>query len=104
MTAGPVIALAALAIAGTLLPFWLFAFGQAHVPAGIAGAFLNLEPLVGVGVGWVGFGEAVAANQLLGGVAVLAGIGLSAYNPREEGRRPRSGRPRAWRPRLLIGT
>jgi drug/metabolite transporter (DMT)-like permease len=31
-TAGPVIALAALAIAGTLLPFWLFAFGQAHVP------------------------------------------------------------------------
>ena len=79
-------------------------FGQAHVPAGIAGAFLNLEPLVGVAVGWVGFGEAVAANQLLGGVAVLAGIALSAYNPREEGRRPRSGRPRAWRLRPLIGT
>ena len=102
--AGPVIALAALAIAGTLLPFWLFAFGQAHVPAGIAGAFLNLEPLVGVAVGWVGFGEAVAANQLLGGVAVLAGIALSAFKPREEGRRPRSGRPRAWRLRPLIGT
>src|SRR6185503_16540865 len=102
-TAGPVIALAALAIAGTLLPFWLFAYGQAHVPAGIAGAFLNLEPLIGVAVGWVGFGEAVAANQLLGGVAVLAGIALSAYNPREEGRRPRSGRPRAWRPVISAG-
>ena len=29
---GPVIALAALALAGTVLPFWLFAYGQAHVP------------------------------------------------------------------------
>src|SRR5688500_11525353 len=55
---GPVAALAALALAGTLLPFWLFAYGQAHVPAGLAGSFLNLEPLVGVVVGWVGFGEA----------------------------------------------
>ena len=70
-------ALVALAFAGTLLPFWLFAYGQAHVPAGLAGAFLNLEPLVGVAVGWVGFGEAVAATQLLGGLAVLAGIALS---------------------------
>ena len=61
-TAGPVVALVALAFAGTLLPFWLFAYGQAHVPAGLAGAFLNLEPLVGVAVGWVGFGEAVTAT------------------------------------------
>ena len=30
----PVVALVALAFAGTLLPFWLFAYGQAHVPAG----------------------------------------------------------------------
>ena len=97
------VALVALALAGTLLPFWLFAYGQAHVPAGLAGAFLNLEPLVGVAVGWVGFGEAVAANQLLGGVAVLAGIALSTYSPRG-GRRPRGGRPRAWRLRPLIGT
>ena len=78
--------------------------GQAHVPPGMAGAFLNLEPLVGVAVGWVGFGEAVAANQLLGGVAVLAGIALSTYKPDEGRRRPRSGRPRAWRLRPLIGT
>src|ERR687897_1573716 len=31
--AGPVIALVALASVGTVVPFWLFAFGQAHVPA-----------------------------------------------------------------------
>jgi len=104
VAAGPLVALAALAFAGTLVPFWLFAYGQAHVPAGLAGAFLNLEPLVGVAVGWVGFGEAIAATQLLGGVAVLAGIALSSYTPGEEGRRPHRGRPRAWRPRPLIGT
>ena len=98
------VALVALAFAGTVLPFWLFAYGQAHVPAGVAGAFLNLEPLVGVAIGWVGFGEAVTAHQLLGGVAVLAGIALSTYSPGEGRRRPRSGRPRAWRLRPLIGT
>src|SRR4051794_11713080 len=75
--AGPVVALVALAFAGTLLPFWLFAFGQARVPAGLAGAFLNLEPLVGAAVGWVAFGEAAAAGQVVGAVAVLAGIALS---------------------------
>ena len=101
---GPVVALIALASVGTVVPFWLFAHGQARVPAGIAGAFLNLEPLVGVAVGWIGFGEVVAANQLLGGVAVLAGIALSTYKPDEGRRRPRSGRPRAWRLRPLIGT
>jgi drug/metabolite transporter (DMT)-like permease len=101
---GSVVALIALASAGTVIPFWLFAYGQAHVPAGIAGSFLNLEPLVGVAVGWIGFGEVVAANQLLGGVAVLAGIALSTYKPDEGRRRPRSGRPRAWRLRPLIGT
>jgi O-acetylserine/cysteine efflux transporter len=99
--AGPVIALVALASAGTVVPFWLFAYGQAHVPANLAGSFLNLEPLVGVAVGWIGFGEAVAANQLLGGLAVLAGIALSTYRPDEGRRRPRSGRPRAWRLRPL---
>src|SRR4051794_39833904 len=100
-TAAPAAALGALAFAGTLLPFWLFAHGQAHVSPGLAGAFLNLEPLVGVAVGWVGFGEAVAGSQLLGGVAVLAGIALSTWSPGEGGRRPRSGRRSAWRP--LIG-
>jgi O-acetylserine/cysteine efflux transporter len=99
-----VAAVVALALAGTLLPFWLFAYGQARVPASLAGAFLNLEPLVGVVVGWVGFGEAVAANQLVGGVAVLAGIALSTWNPSQERRRPRDGRPRPWRLRPVIGT
>jgi len=96
VAAAPVVAVVALALAGTLVPFWLFAHGQAHVSAGLAGAFLNLEPLVGVAVGWVGFGEAVAATQLLGGLAVLAGIALSTMPARDRSRRgPRGLQPAA---------
>jgi O-acetylserine/cysteine efflux transporter len=73
----PVAALATLAAAGTLLPFWLFARGQARVPAALAGAFVNLEPLVGAAVGWVAFGNVAGPLQLTGAVAILVGIALS---------------------------
>lgn len=75
----PALSLAALALAGTPLPFWLFAFGQARVPAELAGAFLNLEPVVGAAAAWLALGEPAAAAQLLGVVAVLIGIAMSAW-------------------------
>jgi drug/metabolite transporter (DMT)-like permease len=77
----PVLTLAALALAGTLLPFWLFAFGQARVPAQLAGAYINLEPVVGAAVGWLAFGNTAAVGQVAGAVAVLAGIALSTLSP-----------------------
>jgi drug/metabolite transporter (DMT)-like permease len=67
----------ALALVGTILPFWLFAFGQARVPAEVAGAWVNLEPVVGAGVGWLAFGNSAALGQILGAAAVIAGIILS---------------------------
>jgi drug/metabolite transporter (DMT)-like permease len=73
----PAVALAALALAGTPLPFWLFAFGQARVPAGLAGAFLNLEPVVGAAAAWLALGEPAGIGQLIGVAAVLAGIAMS---------------------------
>src|SRR6266567_3045984 len=76
--AGVVLAVVALALAGTLLPFTLFAFGQSRVSAEVAGAFLNLEPLVGAVAGAVVFGDPAGPVQLTGGAAVLAGIGLSS--------------------------
>jgi O-acetylserine/cysteine efflux transporter len=91
---GPVLAVAALTAAGTLLPFTLFAYGQSRVSAEIAGAFLNLEPLVGAVAGAVFFGDPVGPAQLTGGAAVLAGIGLSSL-PLIAGSRGRSGRVRA---------
>ena len=94
--AAPAIGVVTLAFAGTLLPFWLFAYGQARVPAQMAGGFLNLEPLVGAAAGWLAFGDAAAAGQLAGAVAVLGGIALSTL--------PRRERPRRGRLRPVFGT
>ena len=81
--ATPALAVAALAAGGTLLPFWLFAFAQARVPAELAGAFVNLEPVVGASAGWLVLGETAAAAQLTGAVIVIAGIVLSILPPRD---------------------
>jgi drug/metabolite transporter (DMT)-like permease len=78
----PAVALAALALAGTPLPFWLFAFGQARVPAELAGAFLNLEPVVGAAAGWLALGEPAGIGQLVGVAAVLVGIAMSIMPPK----------------------
>jgi drug/metabolite transporter (DMT)-like permease len=80
----PTVALAALALAGTPLPFWLFAFGQARVPAELAGAFLNLEPVVGAAAGWLALSEPAALGQLVGIAAVLVGIAMSTAPPRPD--------------------
>jgi drug/metabolite transporter (DMT)-like permease len=76
----PVLAVAALALAGTLGPFTLFAYGQSRVPAEVAGAFLNIEPLVGTIAGIAFFGDPVGPRQLAGGLTVVIGIGLSAIS------------------------
>ena len=76
--AGAVVAVLGLAVAGTLLAFWLFAWAQARVPAELAGAFVNLEPLVGALTGVVAFHDAFGPVQALGGLAILGGIALGA--------------------------
>src|SRR5690242_3621553 len=84
--AGVPLAVVALALAGTLVPFTLFAFGQSRVSAEVAGAFLNLEPLVGAIAGAVVVGDPVGLVQAGGGAAILAGIALSS-RPLIAGRR-----------------
>src|SRR6185369_11797478 len=54
--------------------------------AEVAGAFLNLEPLVGAIAGAVVFGDPVGLVQAGGGAAILAGIALSSL-PLIAGRR-----------------
>jgi O-acetylserine/cysteine efflux transporter len=75
---GSAVAMAALVVAGTVLPFALFAFGQTRVRPQVAGAFCNLEPLVGAAVGVFAFGNPFGLAQTAGTVAILAGIGLSS--------------------------
>ena len=82
------LAAAALIAGGTLVPFTLFAFGQSRLPAEIAGAFLNIEPLVGAVAGVVAFGNPAGPAQLGGGAAILGGIALSSV--RRPGRRAAS--------------
>jgi len=73
----PVLALLALTVVGTVVPFTLFAYGQKHVSAELAGSFLNLEPLVGAVAGVLFFANPAGPRQLAGGAAIVAGIALS---------------------------
>ena len=92
-TASQSIALGALVSVGSLIPFSLYAYGQARVSAEFAGAFVNLEPVVGVASGVLAFGNPFGSWQALGAVLVIAGLALSAG---ASGRRDRaSSRSRA---------
>ena len=101
---GTLAAVLALAFAGTLLPFMLFAVGQARVAPELAGAFVNLEPLVGAAMGALAFGDAFGQLQAIGAALVLSGIALSTAprggGPGATGRAVRDGcRARMRRPR-----
>jgi drug/metabolite transporter (DMT)-like permease len=73
-----VLAVIGLTVVGTLAPFTLFAYGQHKVSTEVAGAFLNLEPLVGALVGVAAFGEPAGVRLVIGGAAVIAGIAMSS--------------------------
>jgi O-acetylserine/cysteine efflux transporter len=88
---GTLLAIAALTLMGTLAPSTLFAYGQARVSAETAGAFVNLEPLVGAAAGAVVFGDPLGLAQAAGGAAILAGITLSSLPLLLTARRPAVG-------------
>jgi O-acetylserine/cysteine efflux transporter len=94
---GALLATAGLALLGTLAPSTLFAYGQARVSAEIAGAFLNLEPLVGAAAGAVVFGDPITMAQAAGGGAILAGIALSSLPLLRPAQRQEGGRRRQRR-------
>jgi O-acetylserine/cysteine efflux transporter len=74
----PVAAAVGLTAVGTIAPFTLFAYGQHKVPAEVAGAFLNLEPLVGALLGVLAFSDRAGPRLVIGGVAILGGILMSS--------------------------
>ncbi len=79
-------AVAALVVAGSLLPFALYTYGQARVAPELAGAFFNLEPLVGALAGVVAFGNPMGPVQAAGAAAIVAGLVLSLERPRRRDR------------------
>ncbi len=66
-----------LAGVGSLLPFALYAYGQARVVPEVAGAFVNLEPLVAATLGALMFDDPFGGIQLAGAAALVVGLTLS---------------------------
>lgn len=92
--AAPVWGFAVLVVVGSLLPFTLYAYGQTRVVPEVAGAFINLEPLVGAVLGALAFHDPWGPEQAGGATAIAVGIVLSARSARPA---PRRARPAALR-------
>ena len=82
---GVAAAFVALAGVGSVFPFALYAYAQKRVEPEVAGAFVNLEPLVGAAIGALAFGDPFGPAQLLGAAAIVGGILLSVDPPRRGG-------------------
>jgi drug/metabolite transporter (DMT)-like permease len=78
---GALLALLGLVVLGTLLPFTLYAWARTRVSDELAGAFFNLEALVGWAVGVLAFQDPFGARGMLGMILVLGGILLVAAEP-----------------------
>jgi drug/metabolite transporter (DMT)-like permease len=82
-----------LALLVTVGGIWLWLQAMAHVPARVAASMQYLQPLVGVGLSALLFGEPLDAWFIAGTACVLLGILLSTVTPRgraEGARRRRS--------------
>jgi O-acetylserine/cysteine efflux transporter len=73
-----VLAVVGLTLVGTIIPFTLFASGQHRVSTEVAGAFLNLEPLVGALIGVVAFSDPAGPRLAVGAAAIVGGILMSS--------------------------
>lgn len=80
-TVGELAAAVGLITVGSLVPFTLYAYGQARTTPEVAGAFVNLEPLVGVTLGALAFGDPLGIVGLIGGLAIVGGVGLTVVGP-----------------------
>jgi drug/metabolite transporter (DMT)-like permease len=58
--------------------YLLYNWSLTHLDASRVGNFTNLMPIVGVAVAILFLGESLAPLQLIGGLGVLIGVGLSA--------------------------
>lgn len=56
------------------LAFWFYIIGLKETPASLAGLFLNLIPIFGVGGAYVFLGERLGAAQWVGAILILAAV------------------------------
>lgn len=70
-------------IAGTLLPFFLFAWGIARVRAERAAIAATLEPVIAAVVAWVWLGQRLSPSQVAGGALVVAAVAFLQVRARK---------------------
>lgn len=80
--AGPSLAIVYLGGFVSVVAYGLYNYGLQHVPAGRAGAYVNLIPVFAVLLGWWCFGERLNPVQLGGMALVLAGVRISSLPAR----------------------
>jgi len=71
------VALGAVIVFGTLLPYLLDLAALAHLSATTVGAVGMLEPVVASVVAWAWLEQALSPAQVLGGLVILAGVGIA---------------------------
>ncbi|GAA0803465.1 EamA family transporter [Spirilliplanes yamanashiensis] len=66
-------------VLGSIVPYLLLAASLRHLPATSVGIIGMMEPVLAATVAWItlGAGEALNSAQLVGGLLVLAGVGLA---------------------------
>jgi drug/metabolite transporter (DMT)-like permease len=77
-------------VLGTLAPYALDLAALRHLSATTVGAVGMLEPVVATGVAWLWLEQSLDAAQVVGGLVVLAGVGL-AQAARTAGAWPEGG-------------
>jgi drug/metabolite transporter (DMT)-like permease len=77
VSVNPWLVIAFVVVFGTVLPFFLQMVALRHLPATIVTVVAMLEPVLAVVLGWGWFRESLTPVQVLGAVAVLAGIVLA---------------------------
>jgi len=73
LTTNSWLAVAALGLVATTLSTVLWNWGLAHTDAGKAGAFINLEPVVGAMLGVWLLHESLGSSAIVGGVLIVGG-------------------------------
>lgn len=71
-------------VLGTVVPFFLEIVALRHLPATIVTVVAMLEPVIAVVLGWGWFRESLTPVQVLGAVAVIAGIVLAQTSRQSE--------------------
>src|SRR5439155_22690998 len=82
MTAAQWGAMAYMVLISTFVASITWNYGAGRLSAAAAGAFLYLVPILAVAGGAVFLAEPISANILLGGVLILAGVGIAQFGER----------------------